>query len=259
MPRACNVHNSTCVLPTASGCACQHKSRALYKQRALEALRMAGTHSRGSWHMRYCSGTQAWLQPRDQQAPAWPCARGTPPHPTRARPLQTKANQVPAGAPSLTPHATLRHSAPSRGPRRPGPETAAGAAPAAAARRYRASPAARAASPVASSRGWKPSPMAARLGFWRNWFSASSLWYTHDTSGERSRSPTNANVFMLRVHAPTCARRRARRSPDRVCAGRGSGAPLQCAPNAQSSASRAASGLHRRRLLWSLRCAWVHA
>lgn len=36
------------------------------------------------------------------------------------------------------------------------------------------------------------------------WFSASSLWYTHDTSGERSRSPTNAKVFMLRLHAWTC-------------------------------------------------------
>lgn len=31
-----------------------------------------------------------------------------------------------------------------------------------------------------------------------NWFSASSLWYTQLTSGCCSRSPTKANVFMLR-------------------------------------------------------------
>jgi len=37
---------------------------------------MAGTHSRGSWHMRYCSGTQAWLQPRYQHSPGVAvCAR----------------------------------------------------------------------------------------------------------------------------------------------------------------------------------------
>ena len=51
-----------------------------------------------------------------------------------------------------------------------------------------------------------PSPMAARLGLRTNWFSASSLWYTQDTSGDFSRSPTKAKVLELRTHWLTCAR-----------------------------------------------------
>mmetsp|Transcript_37664 Transcript_37664/g.93265 ORF Transcript_37664/g.93265 Transcript_37664/m.93265 type:complete len:269 (-) Transcript_37664:98-904(-) len=49
--------------------------------------------------------------------------------------------------------------------------------------------------------GWKPSPSAALLGSIMNWFSAVSLWYTHDTSGDLSRSPTNAKVFMPRLQS----------------------------------------------------------
>lgn len=35
------------------------------------------------------------------------------------------------------------------------------------------------------------------------WFSASSLWYTQDTSGADLRSPVKANVFMRCLHDST--------------------------------------------------------
>lgn len=37
-----------------------------------------------------------------------------------------------------------------------------------------------------------------------HWFSASSLWYTQDTSGSFDRSPTKPNVFMRFLHWSTC-------------------------------------------------------
>lgn len=49
-----------------------------------------------------------------------------------------------------------------------------------------------------------PSPNRALFGSFKNAFSASSLWYTQDTSGDLSRSPTNAKVFMLRLQLCTC-------------------------------------------------------
>ena len=50
-----------------------------------------------------------------------------------------------------------------------------------------------------------PSPSRALFGSFKNAFSASSLWYTQDTSGDLSRSPTNAKVFMFRLQLCTCS------------------------------------------------------